>query len=488
MAFIVSLVLVSSSLATASHFAPAAFDRANLKAAAIASFLQPQDNELANVRRLDREERGADGRLGQLTPTEHIRRAGVYLSNRAFAEARAHFQTLIERYPEDVNVPAALYGIGRSHFQVRGYAESIPFFERLVRDHGQTKEGREGLYSLASALLRLGRARDAAARYSEYTEKYPTGERIEFAYLNVIDSFREAGRNADAIAWIARTRQRYTSGPTATNALFARLRLDVASADWQHAIQTADELRTHAFSRKVFTTADEVAYLKAYSLERAGRVEEATSAYLSIPDRADSYYGWLATQRLLAINSPARRAQVSDRASRVQAQINSTARLYPALYRESILRETSRRRVDPRLVLAIMRQESGFRPRAKSPAAARGLLQLTIDTATRYAAHVGLNNLRDEDLYRPETSILLGSEYLMDLSRQFPNLPEAVAASYNGGEDNVARWVKRAGGRPDPGVFASEVGFDETKNYVYKVMANYRAYKQLYTNDLRPNR
>jgi soluble lytic murein transglycosylase len=120
-------------------------------------------------------------------------------------------------------------------------------------------------------------------------------------------------------------------------------------------------------------------------------------------------------------------------------------------------------------------------------AAARGLLQLTIDTATKYAAHVGLNNLRDEDLYRPETSILLGSEYLSDLSRQFPELPEAVAASYNGGEDNVARWVKRARQR-DPGVFTAEVGFDETKNYVYKVMANYRAYKELYTADLRSRR
>ena len=131
-----------------------------------------------------------------------------------------------------------------------------------------------------------------------------------------------------------------------------------------------------------------------------------------------------------------------------------------------------------------MRQESGFRPRAKSPAAARGLLQLTIETATKYAAHVGLNNLQDEDLYRPETSILLGSEYIAELSRMFPDSPEAIVASYNGGEDSVARWIKRAR-QHDPGVFTAEVGFDETKAYVNKVMANYRAYKQLYTADLR---
>jgi soluble lytic murein transglycosylase len=60
-----------------------------------------------------------------------------------------------------------------------------------------------------------------------------------------------------------------------------------------------------------------------------------------------------------------------------------------------------------------------------------------------------------------------------------------VAAAYNGGDDNVARWVKRAQ-NTDPGVFAAEVGFAETKDYVFKVMANYRAYQELYTRDLRP--
>lgn len=482
MASIVSLILVWSSLA-ASAFVPGLLGQANLKAASFSSFLQPQDNELGNVRRLDRDGRDADKKLAQLSPAEHIRRGGVYSTNRAFAEAREHFQTLIERYPEDVNVPAALYGIGRSYSQMRGYKESLPYFERLARDYGQTKEGREGLYSLASALLRLERAMDAAARYREYVERYPAGERIEFAYLNVIDSLREANRPLEAIAWVARTRERYVGTPTATNALFARLRLDVAGADWQRAIQTADELRTHAFSRKVMTRPDEVAYLRAYSMERAGRTDEAINAYLSIPDRIDSYYGGLATTRLLALNKTSRRAEVSARTERVKAQINSAVSLYPAPYRETIVREASRRKVDPRLVLAIMKEESGFRPRAKSPAAARGLLQFTIDAATRYAAQVGLNNLRDEDLYRPEISILLGSEYLADLSRQFPNLPEAVAASYNGGEDNAARWLKRSGQR-DPGVFTAEVGFEETKNYVNKVLASYRAYKELYTIDL----
>jgi soluble lytic murein transglycosylase len=484
MAYIIPLIL-ASSLAAAQTFAPIMVERAGVGETSFSSFFQ--DNELSMVRRLDREGRTADGQLPRLPAAEHLRRGGVYLTNRAFPEAREHFQALVERYPNDVNVPAALYGIGRSYFQVKSYEESIPYFERLAHDYAQTKEGREGLYSLASAYLRLGRAPEAADRYREYTERFPAGERIEFAYLNVIDSLREAGRPQDAILWIARTQEKFAGGPTATNALFARLRLDVAGGDWQHAVQAADQLRSSTFSSKVMTSANEVAYLKAYSLERAGRIEEAVNAYLSIPDSVDSYYGGLATTRLLALNNPSKRPLVNARADRINAQINSSASLYPAPYRDAIVREANRRKVDPRLVLAVMRQESGFRPRAKSMAAARGLLQLTIDTATKYAAHVGVSNLQDEDLYRPETSILIGSEYLAELSRQFPDLPEAVAASYNGGEDNAARWVKRARQR-DAGVFTAEIGFDETKTYVYKVMANYRAYKQLYTNDLRPRR
>lgn len=483
MVLIVALVLVCS--AVASSLPPAQL--ANLEAAYLSSSLETQDGELSEVRRLDREGRGADGTLAQLSAAEHVRRGNVYLKNRAFVEARQHFQAVIARYPTDVNIPAALYGTGRSFFQMRGYEESLPFFERVSREFGQTKDGREGLYSLGSAYLRLNRAAEAAARYREYVERFPTGERVEFAHLNVIDSLREAGNPLEAIAWIARTRQTFSGGPTSTNALFARLRLDVAAGDWTHAVQTADELRREAFTNKVLTTPDEVAYLKAYSLDRAGRKEEAVNAYLVIPDRIDSYYGGLATARLLALGSASQRAAVSARAERVKAQINSVASQYPAPYREAIVREASKRGVDPRLVLAIMRQESSFKPRAKSIAAARGLLQLTPDTAARYASHVGLSNLRDEDLYRPETSILLGSVYLSELARQFPNLPEAVVASYNGGEDNVARWLKRAG-RREPGVFASEVGFEETKKYVYIVMSNYRAYQELYTNDLRPRR
>ncbi|MDX6613220.1 MAG: soluble lytic murein transglycosylase [Blastocatellia bacterium] len=443
-----------------------------------------QGNEAAlnAVRRDDRADR-TTGTFAQLSAAEHMRRAGIYMSNRALAEARQHWQIVIDTYPNDINVPAALFGMGRSNFQERQYGEALRFYERVARQFPQTKDGREGLNASASALLRLGKPDEAADRFREYVETYPDGERIETAHLNVIDSLREAGQRREAMAWVARTRERFPGTVTDTNALFGRLRLHVAEGEWRQAAQTADELLARPFQKGALTTADEVTYLKAYSLERSGRTDDATRAYLTLPTNSGSYYGSLATERLLAMDSSTAHSRGEERAQRARSQTVAAANLYPTPYRGDVLRFAKARGVDPRLVLAVMKEESQFKPNAKSPASARGLLQLTLDTAAKYAPRARVNHLTENQLYEPGVSIAIGSVYLAELNRLFPNLPEAVAASYNGGEDNVARWVKRAR-HNDRGVFTAEVGFSETKTYVFRVMANYRAYQQLYNADL----
>lgn len=441
------------------------------------------DASLATVRRQDQEARNARGTITRLMPDEHLRRASVYHSNRAFDEAREHWQALMNYYPENPRIPEALFGMGRSYFQSRRYAESYTNYDRLARTYFSTKEGREGLNFSAAALLRLGRASEGADRYVEYINRYPTGERIDTAHLNAIDTLREAGRMREALDWVMKTRQRFAGTVTDTNALFGQLRLEVSDGNWQRATATADELSRKSLQKGVATSLAEVAYLKAYSIDRAGNKEDAVAAYLSVPAGIDSYYGWLASERLADLGGAKRTALIQDRLVRNRSQAAGVAASYPAPYRQAILSATKSRKIDPRFVLAIIKQESVFRPTAKSPAGARGLLQLTIDAAQKYAANAGVKNLIESQLYQPETSILIGSEYLKELFDMFPNQPEAVAASYNGGEDNVARWVKRAR-QKDPGVLTSEIGFDETKTYVQKVMNNYRVYKQLYNADL----
>jgi soluble lytic murein transglycosylase-like protein len=444
---------------------------------------EQSDDALGVTRRMDRAGRAADGGPPQMPPQEHMRRAGIYHANRAFDEARAHWRAVIERYPEDSNVPAAHFGVGRSLFQERRYEEALPVFENLGNRYNQTPAGRDGFYYVAATLLRLDRPGEAAARYAQYAERFPNGERIENALLNTIDSLREAGKFDEAFTWIARTRERFAGKPADASALFARLRLEVARGDWQAALRSGEELGRARLTRDVNTTAPEISYLRAYSLERMGRKDEAVRAYQSIADSLGSYYGARATERMQKLSATGK-ASAAQREGRVRGEVVRSAGDYPASFREVILRSVEGRGVDPRFVLAIMRQESGFNPRAKSPAAARGLLQLTPEIAAKYAAEVKIPAPREDDLYRPEVNVLLASAYLAELGRMFPGLPEAVAASYNGGEDNVVRWVRRAT-HDDPGVFTSEVGFTESKDYVNKVMANYRAYKMLYTEDLK---
>jgi soluble lytic murein transglycosylase-like protein/TolA-binding protein len=451
--------------------------------------LSPEDqteDALNSTRRADESSRGPDGSLPQLTPQEHMRRAAIYQANRAFDEARAHWRTLVERYPADANVPAAYFGIGRTLFQEKRYEEALPVFQQLGDKYVATPSGRDGFYYVAATLLRMNRAGEAAARYAEYTERFPKGERVRDAYLNIIDSLREAGRADEALPWVERTRATFKGTPTETSALFAKLRLQVSRSDWQAAIASADELSRARLTREVNTTPAEIAYLRAFSLEKSGRRDEAASAFQSIADGAGSYYGGLATEHLQALGGDAKKSAAA-REARVESDVRRAAADFPAPFRDAVVRTSKQQKLDPRLVLSIMRQESGFNPRAKSGAGARGLLQMTPDVAAKYAPQVKLSNLSEDDLYRPEINLLVGTAYLAELSRMFPGLPEAVAASYNGGEDNVARWVARAVHK-DHGIFTSEVGFTESKDYVNKVLASYRAYKILYTDDLKPRR
>jgi soluble lytic murein transglycosylase len=448
-----------------------------------ASSQSASETALSTVRRSDASARAADGGLPKLTPAEHMRRAGIYLVNRAFAEARAHWNAVIQNYPQDPRVAEALFGIGRSYFLGKSYQNGYVIFNEVVQKYPGTKEEREALNYSAASLLRMGKFSESAARYEEYINRFPNGERIDTAHLNMIDTLREADRAGDALTWVTRARQRFAGSATETNAMFGALRLHVAEREWSRAVQVAEQLSQRTFAKAVLTSRSEVAYLKAFSLEQDGRKDEAFAAYLAVPDGIESYYGWLSSQRLAALAGKARAEIVAEREAKVNSAIARVAGGYPAPYRQAILSAAKARKLDPRFILALIKQESVFKPLAKSPAGARGLLQLTMDAAVKYAPGAGLNAIRESQLYQPETSIAVGAEYLEHLTQLFPKLLEPVAASYNGGEDNVERWLERAKHK-DPGVFTAEIGFDETKGYVQKVMANYRVYRHLYTADL----
>jgi soluble lytic murein transglycosylase-like protein len=111
--------------------------------------------------------------------------------------------------------------------------------------------------------------------------------------------------------------------------------------------------------------------------------------------------------------------------------------------------------LDPGLLHAVIRAESGYNPKALSIKGASGLMQLIPDTARRY----GVNNI-----YDPIQNINGGARYLKDLLAMFNNNVELALAGYNAGENAVIRAGNRVPNYP------------ETLAYVPKVIGFYRTY------------
>jgi hypothetical protein len=132
------------------------------------------------------------------------------------------------------------------------------------------------------------------------------------------------------------------------------------------------------------------------------------------------------------------------------------------------------------LVLALMRQESGFNPQAKSIAGAMGLMQLMPGTARLIK-----RNVRRKDLYHPVTNVRIGQKYLNRLLDKYNfNLIHTFAA-YNAGEGNVERWIKNQFITFDPkfNYIIENIPFSETRNYVKLLLRNLFFYKLLYSNE-----
>ncbi len=494
----------------------------------------------------------------------------------------------------------------------------------------------DALSQAASAYSRVGKTKEAVSRYQKIIEKYPDAERLDRAYLNIVDVLRDAGENADALNWTNKTQEIFRGKLPEAVALFSQARIRLAQNDWQNALADLEKLLTFSDLGGTRvpggTNKAEITFLRAYVLEQLNRFPEAIDTYLQIPDGRAEYYGWRATERLQELaksekskssveskieislkNIETRNAEAQRQAAQNILRLTENADtrrrmleiikksyaslpdyqklpqfnllefgrkevlkserqtplenshknladellflglydeatpeleksfsetesqkpktddlnytlavfykrgdmahravgfaeplwkkvpadyeieliprnqlelLYPAPYSDSLLKFATERSVDPRFALSIMRQESRFRADVKSVAAARGLMQFISTTSDQIAQQLGKENFRQDELYDPATSILFGSQYLSNLFKQFPAQPQAVAASYNGGEDNMARWLARSKSN-SPDLYVPEIAFSQSKDYVYKVLANYRVYQFLYDENLK---
>ncbi|MDB5095631.1 MAG: soluble lytic murein transglycosylase [Cyanobacteria bacterium RYN_339] len=149
---------------------------------------------------------------------------------------------------------------------------------------------------------------------------------------------------------------------------------------------------------------------------------------------------------------------------------------YPLLYKDVIVAQAKAYNLDPLFVAAVIRQESGFRPHARSAVGAVGLMQLMPDTGRWASTKVGMKGFQVDQLEDPATNIRLGCWYLGYLFGQFKE-PDKVLMAYNGGEGNVSSWQGQAGEQ-------LAYAYPETQTYVGATMRAYQRYKALYQDEM----
>ncbi len=153
--------------------------------------------------------------------------------------------------------------------------------------------------------------------------------------------------------------------------------------------------------------------------------------------------------------------------------------LFPRAYIEPLRKALKDYQLDPFLVLALMRQESAFNRKITSPANAVGLMQLMPQTAAWVARSLKQDIPTVDELKEPETNIYLGVDYLHNLWTRFEQNIVYTLAGYNAGPNKVKQWV-RLRGHLKPVEFMESIPFDETRNYVQKILRNHVIYLALY--------
>jgi soluble lytic murein transglycosylase-like protein len=186
-------------------------------------------------------------------------------------------------------------------------------------------------------------------------------------------------------------------------------------------------------------------------------------------------------QALVALSDEAGLAAFSLRLG--SALRTATGDLYDAaLYPLPPWRPQDGFRVDRALLFAVMRQESRFRPAARSGAGAAGLMQLMPETARFVGGHDILRPEGGEaaDALAPEVNLALGQRYLLHLAEQREIGGDLVMmlAAYNAGPGNLQRWRRELGRIDDPLLFIERIPARETRGFVQLVLANYWIYRQ----------
>ena len=192
--------------------------------------------------------------------------------------------------------------------------------------------------------------------------------------------------------------------------------------------------------------------------------------------------GGMNERELLAAADLACSKQVWDRcintSDRTKTQIDFDQR-FPMPLKDTVLRKSKEVQLDPAYVYGLIRQESRFIMDAKSVVGASGLMQVMPATAKWTAKKIGLTNFQLNQLNEHETNVAIGTGYLKLVLDDFDGSMPLAAAAYNAGPSRSRAWLK--GPVLEAAIWAENIPFTETRDYVKKVLSNTTNYAAIIT-------
>jgi peptidoglycan lytic transglycosylase len=458
------------------------YDEAIALAQAILPEAEP--SRRANLLRSIAEARRAEGRFDEALATlreiaqrypdtpaapNALYRYAVLLWNRdRDEEALPALVQYLRRYPNGSRSAEALYAVGRIEQTAQREEDAIRSYERLASRYPTAAQAREARWRIGWIRYQQGRWRDAAAIFGAL-EGRTTAAGADARYWRA-RALERAGDDGAAREIYEQILER---APDSYYAQWAERRLHVASQP--AAATTAADLEAVAIGPPPGEAVQRYHYVRARELQAAG-LKPLARVELRRFERDNPLVPAMSSyliQTYPAVDGYRDAIRIAYQDDQQRPEV-----LYPLAFWPLVRRDAAAQAVDPYLVLALMRQESLFDPAARSPANARGLMQLLPGTADRVARQAGIPT-PVADLYDPKTNVALGTAYLGSLLHDYGGDELKALAAYNGGEAAVAKWEERFGNLA-PDEFVESISYRETREYVKKVISNYRRYEQQY--------
>jgi soluble lytic murein transglycosylase len=196
--------------------------------------------------------------------------------------------------------------------------------------------------------------------------------------------------------------------------------------------------------------------------------------------------GGMGDRELLAAADLACQNQVWDRCINTSERTTGTIDMlqrFPTPYRDAVVQRTRTIGLDAAYVYGLIRQESRFITVARSQVGASGLMQVMPATARWTAKKIGLVNFHPQQITERDTNIAIGTGYLKLVLDSFDGSLPLAAAAYNAGPGRSRQWRAPGGMGPvlDGAIWAENIPFSETRDYVKRVLANTTNYAALLT-------